>query len=201
MASLNELKYGTLYALVGVKGDTLNQLEHKWLTTQGVPPGGELGSRWYQLFARSGIKWNEAAHAWLTLQGVPEGKLNSMWYVYWSGQAPGQINMPDLTLGVGSGGARHGYRSGQYGTAAPDQLVDGNEIRDLYLNNDNGRVVFKVEGTYPQAEFTSIEVVGYGTLDTATADLFDDSGGETFWRWNNTGWSWTDGDTLAVEFI
>ena len=110
------------------------------------------------------------------------------------------INMPDLTLGVGSGGARHGYRRGQYGTAAPDQLVDGNEIRDLYLNNNNGRVVFKVEGTYPQDEFTSMEVVGYGTLNTADADLFDDSGGETFWRWNNTGWSWTDGDTLAVEF-
>ncbi len=113
----------------------------------------------------------------------------------------GQINMPDLTLGVGSGGARHGYRRGNFGTANPNLLNDGNEIRDLYLNNNNGRVVFKVEGTYPQDEFTSMEVVGYGTLNTADADLFDDSGGETFWRWNNTGWSWTDGDTLAVDFV
>ena len=113
----------------------------------------------------------------------------------------GQINMPDLTLGVGtSGGTRFGYRRGSYGTSAPDQLSDGNEIRDLYVNNSNGRLVFRVEGTYPQDEFTSIELVGYGTLNTAAADLFDDSGGETFWRWDGTGITLTDGDTIAVEF-
>ena len=85
MASLNELKYAALYPQVGVKDDNLNQLEHKWLTLQGVPAGGELGSRWYQLFARSDIKWNGAAHAWLTTQLVPEGgNLNERWYQYWS---------------------------------------------------------------------------------------------------------------------
>ena len=201
MPTLNEVKYTALEPLAAGKPATLNELEHLYLTTGGVPEGGTLNERYYTLFGKAAGSWNENARAWLVAQGVPnEGTLNEMWYIYWDGQGGGQVNMPDLTLGVGSGGARHGYRRGQYGTAAPDQLVDGNEIRDLYLNNNNGRVVFKVEGTYPQDEFTSMEVVGYGTLNTADADLFDDSGGETFWRWNNTGWSWTDGDTLAVEF-
>ena len=201
MPTLNEVKYAALESLAAGKPATLNELEHDWLTLGGVPLGGTLNERYYTLFGKVAGSWNENARAWLIAQGVPDqGTLNEMFYVYWAGQGGGQINMPDLNLGVGSGGARHGYRRGLWGTANPNLLTDGNEIRDLYLNNNNGRVVFKVEGTYPQDEFASMEVVGYGTLDTATADLFDDSGGETFWRWNNTGWTWTDGDTLAVEF-
>ena len=172
----------------------LNDLQY---AGYGGPPGAlpQLEAEW---MAPRGLTGNQSQIDFLDGQAVGPGSLNDRWIEYWGGG--GQINMPDLTLGVGSGGARHGYRRGNFGTAAPDQLVDGNEIRDLYLNNNNGRVVFKVEGTYPQDEFTSMQVVGYGTLNTADADLFDDSGGETFWRWNNTGWTWTDGDTLAVEF-
>jgi hypothetical protein len=111
------------------------------------------------------------------------------------------INMPDLTLTAGnSGGARHGYDRSSYGAVAPDLLTDGNEIRALYVNNSNGRLIFRVEGTYPQNEFTSMEIVGVGTVNTAAA-MHSTGGGETEWRWNGTGFSLVDTQVYAVNFL
>ncbi len=199
MPSLNELKYAALYGVVGVKGDTLNELEHKWLTNQLVPPGGTLNERWYQLFARSG-PWNEAAHAWLTTQGAPPGKLNERWYYFWDNYAPVQIEFPDMILTAGtSGGSRVGYQDGSYGDITPDQTTRGDLMTALFCNNSNGRVRFKVQGEYQPDAFTSIEIIGVGTLLAADA-VYDYDGVETEYRWDSTGFNLVDATVYAVEW-
>jgi hypothetical protein len=199
MPSLNEVKYAALYPLVGVKGDNLNQLEHKWLVAQGATPG-PLGSMWYQLFARSGVKWNDAAHIWLTGQGAPPGKLNERWYWYWDSLAPVQIVFPDMILTAGdSGGSRVGYNDGSYGDITPDTTTRGDLMTALFCNNSNGRVRFQVQGEYAPDAFTSIEIVGVGTLLAADA-VYDYDGTETEYRWNSTGFTLTSGDVYAVEW-
>jgi hypothetical protein len=79
---VNELKYAALVVATGMTGN-IQELEHEWLTLQGVPAGGPLPSRWYKLFATTGHH-NEAAHKWLTAQAVSPGALPSRWYEFWT---------------------------------------------------------------------------------------------------------------------
>jgi len=112
-----------------------------------------------------------------------------------------KIVTPDLALTVGKSGAWRGYNRGAYGSIAPDLLTDGNEIRTISVRNSNGNMELLVEGTYPQDEFTSIELVGQGGGALLSADATHiQGGGETTWLWSGTGNSLTKTDVIAVEF-
>ena len=113
-----------------------------------------------------------------------------------------QILMPDLTLtvGVNGGGTRHGYRRSNYGSVTPDLLLNGDEIRVLRTRIANEDLFFTVEGSHPQNEFTSMEIVGEGILLSANADVFDDTGLETTWRWNGSGITLDLATVYAVDF-
>ena len=90
MATLNEVKYAAMLNATGATPPLkLNELEHKWLTLQGVTAPGTLSERWYRLFGLATGHWNENAHKWLTAQLVsPGGTLNERFYMFWE-PAPG----------------------------------------------------------------------------------------------------------------
>jgi hypothetical protein len=146
------------------------------------------------------MSWNEAAHAWLDLQGIPDKRtLDERFYLYYT--TPGIIIGGTVTLTAGdNGGARVGFQDGVYGALNPDETSDGYQISALFCNNNNGRVRFKVEGEYQQNRFTSMEIVGVGTLLTADA-IYDYDGSETEWRWDGTGFNLVSGTVYAVAFV
>jgi hypothetical protein len=204
MAKLNEVKYAALTAALPKAKWTLNGAEHAWLELQGATAGKTLNEKWYEVFARSGVSWNESAHIWLTTQGVSEGgTLNERFFRYWTALAPPPvvINMPDLSLTTGSLGQWVGFRRGGYGSITPDQLSDGNLIRRLRVRNSTGRTDFRVQGLYPQDEFTTMEIVGAGggVLNTVDA-TFSQANGKTLWRWNGTANILSDATVYVVNF-
>lgn len=119
------------------------------------------------------------------------------------GVGGGQINMPDLlmTVGQNGGGTRHGYRRGMYGTAVPDLMVDGNELREVRLRISNGNFSFKVEGLYPQDEFISMEVIGTGGVLLTADATHSQMGGNTTWKWNGTTIDLVVGNDYAIDFL
>jgi hypothetical protein len=207
MSNLNEAKVGYL------KGQTLAagsapELEYAWLAgLTGKASGLNLEEQWHtylDLLAIPPGSLAERQYAWLLTTGIPgiNSKLNlsENFYIFWT-QIGGIIIGGTATLNAGStGGARVGFQDGVYGALNPDETSDGYQITALFCNNNNGRVRFKVAGQYQRDRFTSMEIVGVGTLLSADA-IFDYDGSETEWRWNGTGFNLLDSTVYAVEFV
>lgn len=136
MATLNEVKYETMEAQVAPATPLkMNELEHEWLTFKGVPVGGSLDERWYELFSAPDRPWNEAAGVWLKAQGIPDGlTLNERFYLYWLGGA-GAVVINNATLlnstGTGSTTVVLNWTDALVGT----NPIAGYIIRRLGFNN------------------------------------------------------------------
>jgi hypothetical protein len=208
MPTLNEAKYGYLLGQVGPPAGKLNELEYRWLASlTGKPSDLTLNEQWHfylDLQAIPAGSLGQRQYAWLLTTGVTgisdKLTLNENFYLFWN-QIGGIIIGGTATLTAGdNGGTRVGFQDGVYGALTPDETSDGDQIVALFCNNNNGRVRFKVEGEYQQNRFTSMEIVGVGTLLTADA-IYDYDGSETEWRWDGTGFNLVSGDVYAVTFL
>jgi hypothetical protein len=144
----------------------------------------------------NGLTGNDSQMAFLAAYS---GTLNDRWYQYWS--AAGLIiagGEADLTAGAGNG-TRVGFRAGVYGDLNPDVTSRNDPINALFVRNSTGRVRFKVQGEYARTSFSTMTIVGQGTLLEADAN-YDFDGAETEWVWSGTGFSLSVGDTYIVNF-
>lgn len=114
-------------------------------------------------------------------------------------QGIAQIQFPEQTMTAGSVGNIHGFRKSLFGSVTPDQTANGDDFVRLTVNNNNGKVVLRVDGSYPQDTFTNMEIVGVGGLNTVDA-TYSNPAGDSQWTWSGTGFSLTDGVVYAINY-
>jgi len=216
MAHVNELKWAALNASVGKPGP-LNEIEHQWLVASGLDYA-TLNEMWMDYFVtfgnvygtKPGLSWNENAYIWLGgeigLTAAPS--LSERWWQYWNGAGAGAgagggyVITSSLNLDAEDGiGNRVGFRKmPNFGAVNPTELLNGDDILELSIQSNNGKVRFVVEGIYPKNEFKSLEFVGVGLVATTDSDWEIDMGdNKTEWQWD-TGYVLVDSTVYTVEF-
>lgn len=105
---------------------------------------------------------------------------------------PGLTNNPpylsqNLYQARWNGGSINGYDTGftgVYGGMSPTAGPGGNNINALYNDFSNGFLFLIMTGILPQAQFTSMEIVGVANLSSASAGYQPGySGAFTLWSW------------------
>jgi hypothetical protein len=212
MSSVNELKWTAVTNITGKTG-SLNGIEHLWLEQSGLDYAA-LNEMWYNYFitfgnvygAKPGLSWNENAYIWLGGEiGITAADtLSERWWQYWNGvgagtgASGGYVFNSSLNLGAQSGiGNRVGFRKQpNFGNVTPDELLNGDDILELTIQSNNGKLRFIVEGIYPKNEYKSLEIVGVtGELLTLDSDWEIDTGA------NKTTWEWDTGDVLVDSTV
>lgn len=120
-----------------------------------------------------------------------------------------------VTVGTIAGGNRHGFADssqsgGPYGSVSPAQ-VGGEDL--AYLGDGQSAIPsvqewfeVRIVGSHPQDFFDSIDVEdpdgGVRTFNTASADLFNEVGGDTRWQWDMADYVWDTevGNDMTVDF-
>ena len=110
-----------------------------------------------------------------------------------------EIAFPELTLVAGRNNNIEGFIRGVIGSVTPEQTTQGDLFMRLQAHRNTETLRLRVMGDYPQNTFTTMEVVGVGTVASQDAD-YSKPGGDSLWVWLNSGITLNEGDTFAVDF-
>lgn len=105
-------------------------------------------------------------------------------------------------VGVTFYGYSDGTAVGTFGSLSRDSTIGGNTIHYFFWDDQSGgteRLSLRVDGTHTQSGlFTRFRVEtedGFKEFTASGADIFNQSGGDTIWRWNDPTQLFANGNT------